>query len=68
MSTRALNPQPGAQVRPASPRRVYVGDKHNLILEPDGTMKSWGTLSVGLVNQSGELGLGHNNPLPPDTL
>lgn len=57
-----------AQVRPAPLRRVFPGSNHALILEPDGAMKGWGYLPVGLVNRSGELGLGHNNPVPPDTL
>lgn len=47
-------------------RRIVSGRYHNLILEPDGTVKVWSTaLSPNL---TGELGLGHNNKLERFTL
>ena len=44
-------------------RRFAFGNFHGLLLEPDGTLKSW---STGITpNNKGELGLGHADPVEP---
>jgi alpha-tubulin suppressor-like RCC1 family protein len=57
----------GAQVRSQALRRVFPAGLHNLILEPDGTMRAW-TDNGGQSNNDGELGLGHKNPVAIDTV
>jgi alpha-tubulin suppressor-like RCC1 family protein len=54
------------QARPTPVRRVFPGMYHTLLLDPDGTLKSWsGSLSL---DSSGELGQGNVNTLEKYTL
>ncbi len=54
----------GAQPRSLSLRRVIPGSLHNLLLEPDGTLKVWSAnRGRSAPNAEDELGLGHNNPV-----
>ena len=46
-----------AQARPAGLRRIFPGNYHTLLLEPDGALKGWPTGPTQ--NRSGELGQGH---------
>ena len=50
-----------AQPAPARVRRVFPGYDHELILDSDGTLKVWS--SAQMPNASGEMGLGHFDPV-----
>jgi alpha-tubulin suppressor-like RCC1 family protein len=51
---------------PARVRRVFPGGDHTLILDSDGTLKVWS--SALKPNGSGEMGLGHFDPVERYTL
>ena len=58
-----------AQARPQALRRVFPGWDHALILEPDGTMEVWTRyMGGGGNNASGEMGLGHADPVSVNTM
>ena len=50
---------PRSAPQPPRLRRVAFGFDHGLLVEPDGTLKSWSTRETN--NRSGELGLGHTD-------
>jgi alpha-tubulin suppressor-like RCC1 family protein len=59
-----------AQTRSTAQHRIAIAQTHGLLLEPDGSLKSWG-YDVG--QGSGEpaedkLGLGHSRPIDPHVL
>lgn len=51
-----------------TPRRIFHGIYHSLLLEPDGRLAGWCSPAAQQANASGELGQGHANPLKPYTL
>ena len=62
MAARLDAQQPGAGWR-----RIVTGQSHAMILEPGGTLRTWSSDKVS-GNRTGVFGLGHNNPMPVNTL
>jgi len=58
----------GAQTRPNSQFKVFLGGGHGLILEPGGTLKAWLSSDRNDSSYPSWLGLGHDGPVEPYTL